>query len=104
MTDKRSCFNRLTLDEKIKMVEQICIIYPRFRELVDKIDYCRTYSKISAEPLGMLIVEKTGMGKTTIRKKYAKRFPKKQTKKITIVQVLHVGVPAPANVLLWIIE
>lgn len=56
--------------EKIAQIESIRIFYPTFKELLEQIEYCRVHSKISAEPLCMLVTGLTGGGKTTLLESY----------------------------------
>jgi hypothetical protein len=98
MKKKEVNLNSLSLDEKMELVEQICIIHPRMQAILDKIDYCRDHSKRALESIGMLVMGERGTGKTTIINKYVERYPIKRTKTSTIIPVLRIRIPVPATV------
>jgi hypothetical protein len=63
-----------------------------------QIAHCHEYSKVSAEPEGLLITGSTGAGKTTGYKRYELKFPRRETKDGTKVPVLSAAIPVPATV------
>lgn len=88
---------KLLTEERKILVERVYVKHPHSQNLLKKIDYCRTHSKIAAEPDGMLITGPQGMGKTTLWKRYVKRFPRTKTETGIIIPVLTVGIKAPAT-------
>lgn len=80
------------------MVERIYVSYPRLKAVVGKIRYCHESSKISAEPLNLLIQGETGAGKTTCTNYYEQQFPRYETKDGMVVPVLSTSIPAPATI------
>ena len=97
-SDRFKRFGKLDKDERLRMIECVFIKYPRLRELYAKIDFCREFSKISAEPECILINGTKGAGKTTLIEWYAGNFPIRELPEKRIVPVLVVTVPSPATV------
>ncbi len=96
--------------EKIAQIESIRIFYPTFKELLEQIEYCRVHSKISAEPLCMLVIGLTGSGKTTLLESYVNeasqrtirillvRAPPRGTeKKLVSAMLKSIGDPSPES-------
>lgn len=79
------------------MVERIFIRYARFQRLVELIEHCHQYSKISAEPECMLIGGYSGTGKTTLQEYYAQQYPRTILEEGTAVPVLRGRVPQRAS-------
>ena len=97
-TSRIKRFGKLSQAECLVLVEKIFIRYPRLKALYTKIDFCRTYSKIAAEPECLLITGTQGAGKTTLIKWYAVDFTIRELPEKRIVPILIVTVPAPATV------
>jgi type II secretory pathway predicted ATPase ExeA len=91
-------YRHMSPEERIKLVEQIYISYPRLEVVIKKIEHCHRHSKLSAEPECLLITGETGAGKTTLYKRYQQRFPRRVTEDGTVVPVLSVSIPVPATV------
>ncbi len=96
--NRRSRFGKLTKNERLLMTENVFIKYPHLKHLHAKIDFCRQFSKRSAEPECMLITGTQGAGKTTLTEWYAGDFPVRQSPEKRITPVLVVNVPSPAAV------
>lgn len=90
-------YRHMSIEERIRLVEQIYISYPRLEAVIKKIEHCHNHSKHSAEPECLLITGETGAGKTTLYKRYEQRFPRRVTEDGTIVPVLSVSIPVPAT-------
>jgi hypothetical protein len=88
----------MSLEEKMSLVERLFISYPRLDEVMKRISHCHKFSKISAEPECMLIKGDTGAGKTTLYKRYERKFPRYETDEGTVVPVLSTTIPVPATV------
>lgn len=91
-------FGKLSEVERFALIEKVFIRYPRLKALYTKIDFCRTYSKIAAEPECMLISGAQGTGKTTLIEWYVGNFVIRELPEKRIVPILMVSVPAPATV------
>ena len=91
-------FGKLSKAERFALIEKVFIRYPRLKTLYKKIDFCRTYSKIAAEPECMLITGTQGAGKTTLIEWYAGDFIIRELPEKRVVPILMVTVPAPATV------
>lgn len=97
MGKKRQNFSTMTIEERKQMVEHLFIIYPRIKSILDKFAYCHQHAKISVEPDGMLLEGLAGTGKTTLRRDFAREFPRRVTEDGTIVPILDARVEVPAS-------
>ena len=91
-------FDFLTLDEKIELVERICIIHPQMQTILKRTAYCRDHSKRALEAVGMLVMGERGAGKTTIVNKFVERNPLRRAKTSTVIPVVVICIPVPATV------
>lgn len=91
-------FGKLSVAERLELVERVFIRYPRLKTLHKKIDFCRTYSKIAAEPECILITGTQGAGKTTLLEWYAGDFAIRELPEKLVVPILTVLVLSPATV------
>ncbi|GAX45976.1 hypothetical protein NIES4075_69970 [Tolypothrix sp. NIES-4075] len=57
---------KMTLFEKLQILNNIYVIYPRLQEILAAIEYCHHFSSGKAEPECMFLSGNTGVGKTTI--------------------------------------
>jgi len=96
--EDKSYLSLMTLEEKIKLTNQIYISYPRFQEVLSAIDYCHHFSSCQDEPECLFLTGETGVGKTTIYRTYAYNYPRKMTNEGAIIPILAVTIPAPATV------
>jgi type II secretory pathway predicted ATPase ExeA len=96
--DRLVRFGHLTEAERLRLIESVFIKYPRLKNLYAKIDFCREFSKIAAEPECMLITGTKGAGKSTLIKWYATDFPINEFVETRIIPVLIAVVPSPATV------
>src|ERR1044072_4049402 len=96
--DRRKRFGKLGEGERLALIESVFLQYPRIKELRSKIDFCREFSKIAAEPECMLITGTKGAGKTTLIEWYVSDFPVRQLTERRIVPILVANVPSPATV------
>ena len=98
---------KMSVAEKLQIVNNLYVSYPRSDEILTAIEYCHRFSYCQDEPECMFFSGETGVGKTTIYKTYAIRYPRQVTRERTIVPILAVTIPAPATVktvvtkLLW---
>ncbi|MGQ4646633.1 TniB family NTP-binding protein [Lyngbya aestuarii] len=97
----------MTFKERLYIVNNIYVVYPRFKEILSAIDDCRHFSDLKDEPECLFLKGATGAGKTTLIKSYEKDYPRKETPEGTVVPILSVTIPSPATVksvvskLLW---
>lgn len=100
-------FSTMTFSERLCIVNNIYIVYPRFKEILTAIDDCHHFSGSKDEPECLFLKGATGAGKTTLIKSYEQDYPRRETYDGTLVPVLSVTIPSPANVksvvskLLW---
>jgi hypothetical protein len=88
----------LSIDDKVKLIEQTIVQSPRFKDIIEKIEECHCRSKLTVEPRCMLIIGDTGLGKTTIGEFYAERHPRIIDKDGTTIPVLYSIIPSGATV------
>jgi hypothetical protein len=74
------------------------IRYPRFEELHEMIGECQVVSAESGEPLCLRLEGKTGTGKTTLVKSYARAFPRRYIDEKTRIPIFYMETPHPVTV------
>lgn len=90
--------SEMTMTERLKIANQIYVSYPRFKAILSAIEYCHHFSCCKDEPECMFLSGPTGVGKSTIYRTYASKYPRQVTKEGTIVPILAITVPAPVTV------
>jgi hypothetical protein len=98
MTNSQSLPTSLPDFERKKLVEQIYITFPRLNRVCSLVEHCHHHSRIAAEPECLLITGQQGAGKTTLRRTYARRYPRRATREGISVPVLDAAIPVPATV------
>ena len=107
MSSTKSKFGSMTLAQRLKVVNSTYISYPRFDEILGAIEYCHYFSSCKDEPECLFLSRHTGVGKTTIYRTYASKYPQYVTRDRTVIPILAVTIPSPATVkavvskLLW---
>ncbi len=107
MQSTQKPITQMSIQEKLNIANNIYIWYPRFKEILAALEYCHHFSINKDEPECMFLAGQTGVGKTTVYKTYASRYPRLPTQDGTQVPILAVTIPAPATVktvvtkLLW---
>jgi predicted NACHT family NTPase len=86
--DRIARFGKLSKSERRILIEKVFIRYPRLKILHAKIEFCREFSKIAAEPECMLITGTKGAGKTTLIEWYASTFPLRELPEKRIIPCL----------------
>src|ERR1700690_2376306 len=84
--------------EKVRLIENIVIQSPGFKNIITRINECHERSKYTSEPRCLFITGETGYGKTTIGKFYAKDYPRVVKADGTIVPVLRSTISSPATI------
>lgn len=87
----------LSFEEKMDKVSDLVVRYPRFSEVIEKIEYCHKTSKFSSEPECLYIGGLTGTGKTTICREYSDKYPRREEGDVTKIPVLMASIPSPAT-------
>ncbi len=95
--EKRDDLAGMSVDDRIRIAEQIYVGYPRLNDILAKIKHCHHYSMTSMEPECMLIKGDTGTGKTTLYRRYERDYPRRQTSERTIIPILSASIPVPAT-------
>ena len=95
-TDRKK-YKNMPIEDRVKLVENLYIHFPRNETALKAIKDCHAHAKIAREAEGLLIKGDTGAGKTTIIKLYTKDFPRTYTEEGSVVPVLCATVPVPAT-------
>ncbi len=98
MTEDNSIETSLSDFERKKLIEQIFIAFPRLNRVCSLVEHCHHHSRIAAEPECLLITGQQGAGKTTLRRNYARRYPRQATREGISVPVLDAAIPVPATI------
>lgn len=93
----RNKYKEMSIEKRIELVEKLFIMHPSFERCLIKIEECREHSKMSAEPLCMLITGEPGVGKTTLCKEFKKRYPRIELNEKTKIPALLARIPIPAT-------
>ncbi len=107
MDNSQKSLKEMTISSRLYIANNVYVLYPRFKEILDSIDDCHHLSNLKDEPECLFLQGETGAGKTTILKSYSQNYPRYQTPDGTIVPILEVTIPSPATVksvvtkLLW---
>ncbi len=105
MRKVKPAFPKMSIEERLRLIEHIYVRRPKIDELLERIDYCRQHSKIAKDPDCLLITDEPGTGKTSLLERCVKRFPRgvvEKTedglkKKVCLVPVLYVICPTKAT-------
>lgn len=88
----------MSVQERRKLVENIFIIYPKLKQIIEKISECHQGSKDAPEPKCLFITGMAGCGKTTIARHYESLYPRQETEGGTVSPVLSSTIFSPATV------
>jgi hypothetical protein len=94
----RPDYSKMSVNKRLGLAEKIYIGYPRLDEMLKKIEHCHQHSKLAAEPECLLITGETGAGKTTLYKRYERRYPRYEDEGGVMIPVLSTTIPVPATV------
>ncbi len=98
MQSTQQPLQEMSLKQRLSMVNSLYIFYPRFKDILSAIEYCHHFSYCKDEPECMFLGGQSGVGKTTIYKTYASKYPRQINSEGTTVPILAVTIPAPATV------
>jgi hypothetical protein len=84
--------------EKVRLIENIVIQSPGFKNIITRINECHERSKYTSEPRCLFITGETGYGKTTIGKFYTKDYPRVVNDDGAIIPVLRSTISSPATI------
>ena len=82
----------------LEQAHSVFIFYPRLKDLHTEICRCQQLSKMAGEPQCMALEGMTGTGKTTLIRRFASTFLRKETCYGTTVPVFYLETPSPATV------
>lgn len=95
--NNRKKYKKMPSEDRVHLVENLCIHFPRNENTLKAIKDCHTHARVANEAEGLLIQGDTGAGKTTIIKLYMRDYPRTSTEDGSIVPVLRASVPVPAT-------
>lgn len=98
VSDKKTDYSKMSVEERIELVEKIFITYPELSDIMNKIEECHSRSKTSAEPKCLSITGESGCGKTTIAEVYKNEYESSRTEEGATTPVLLVPISTPATV------
>lgn len=84
----------MSLQDRLYKLEHIYVASPRINGILKEIENCRLDSKSAREPRSMLLIGKTGAGKTTIIEKYLEKFPVIDTDERKVIPVFKAELPS----------
>lgn len=87
-----------TPSSALSQIHSVFVFYPRLRELHDEICRCQKLSRVAGEAQCMALEGVTGAGKTTLIRRYASAFPRRETRYGSIIPVFYLETPSPATV------
>lgn len=82
----------------LNQIHSVFIFYPRLKELHEEICRCQQLSRVAGEPQCMALEGMTGAGKTTLIRRYASEFPRRETRYGVVIPVFYLETPSPATV------
>lgn len=82
----------------LNQIHSVFIFYPRLKELHEEICRCQQLSQVAGEPQCMALEGMTGAGKTTLIRRYAAEFPRRETRYGSAIPVFYLETPSPATV------
>ncbi|MBW7474322.1 TniB family NTP-binding protein [Paenibacillus oenotherae] len=78
---------------RLEYMKKMIVKHPQYQEVSDELEELHITSKDSVQASHLNLCGQTGVGKTTVVKEYAKKFPKKHVGSETIIPVLYLKVP-----------
>jgi hypothetical protein len=93
MTNNLGC-----IEEKIGVIENICVVHPRMKALFNEFDQIRHDSVFAAEPSCMFLVGRSGAGKTTAINSYRRRHPDSLSDDGSVIPIFAASLPSPATI------
>lgn len=78
--------------------KSLLIHHPQFLDIIEKIEECQELTADSAEPRCLLVYGCPGVGKTTVMRSFANRFPLQETETGVKIPVFYMMTPSPVTV------
>ena len=88
---------KTSVEERLKHVNHLLVLHPRFREAVALLDHCHKSSQDASEPVCGAILGTSGVGKTSVVDHYRKSHPAEETETATRQPVLKVTLQPDAR-------
>jgi len=90
--------NDVTHLSALNQIHSVFVFYPRLKELHEEICRCQQLSHVAGEAQCVALEGMTGTGKTTLIRRYAAEFPRRETRYGSIIPVFYLETPSPATV------
>lgn len=97
MKDRCPNWSKKSLEERILKIEEIYVVSPYLKDVLDTIRYCHNYSRHYREPKCLLITGLPGVGKTSLAEYHLKDYPRVETEEGLRVPVLYLRIEVPAT-------
>lgn len=88
---------QLPSSERLPWVRRLRVGHQCWNEMMSKIERCHQLRSIAPEPLGLLLVGPSGVGKTSLVKSYQNKYPKVLSESGTHLPVVYATVPSPSR-------
>lgn len=85
-------------EERLNYLGKMYCHYPRLEELFKKVEACHKRSIYTSEPECLFIKGVSGVGKTSLQRKYEAKYPRQITDDGLIIPVLTVKAPVSATI------
>ncbi len=83
--------------QRREAIKETIVYYPLYKELLSSVEEHYYFNKDSVEPEGLFIKGSTGVGKSTMLKEFARKFPPFEENGITKTPVFYTKVPVGAR-------
>jgi len=87
----------LPSSERLLWVRRLRVGHQRWNDMMNKVERCHQFQSIAPEPVGLLLVGPSGVGKTSLVKSYQKKYPKLSSESGTQLPVVYATVPSPSR-------
>lgn len=97
MSADRKKWRTVAAEERIRFVNTLLVLHPRFREAVNLLKLCHEESRTADEPMCGALLGTSGVGKTTVINHYCRSFPSEETETATRQPVVKVTLQPEAT-------
>lgn len=97
MKDNSPDWSKKSREERILTIEEIYVLSPYLKDVLEAIRFCHKYSRLYREPKCLLITGLPGVGKTSVAEYYIRDYPRINNEESVEVPVLYVKIEVPAT-------
>ncbi len=87
----------LPSSQRLLWIRRLRVGHERWNETMRKVERCYQLQSIAPEPMGLLLVGPSGVGKTSVVKSFQKKYPKVLSESGTQIPVVYATVPSPSR-------